>query len=62
MVSSSSSLGSHGEAVDADKSWERERSQLEDKVCLVVDEALTMNKGFVVLVLVALVEAVRMGI
>lgn len=60
MVSSSSSLGSHGEAVDADKSLGR--SQLEDKVCLVVDEALTVNKGFVVVLLVALVEAVRMGI
>lgn len=56
MVSSSSNLGSHGEAVDEDKSWER--AQLEDKVCLVVLEALTMKTG---LVLLPLVEGVRMG-
>lgn len=55
MASSSSNLGSHGEAVDAEKSC-GETSQLEDKVCL---EALTMDKGFVLLVLV---EAVGMGI
>lgn len=51
MVSSSSNLGSHGEAVDAEK-WCWETFQLEERVCL---EALTMNKG---LVFVVLVEAV----
>lgn len=38
VVSSSSNLGSHGEAVLADKSWET--SQLEDKVGLI--EELTI--------------------
>jgi len=54
VVSSSSILGSHGEAVDADKS-SGETSQLEDRVGL---EALTINKGLVFLVLV---EAVEVG-
>lgn len=54
VVSSSSILGSHAEEVVADKSC-GETSQLEDKVGL---EALTMNKGLVLLVLV---EAVEVG-
>lgn len=54
MVSRSSTLGSHGEAVDAEKSC-GETSQFEDKVGL---EALTINKGLVFLVLV---EAVEVG-
>lgn len=54
VVSSSSNLGSHAEEVVADKSC-GETSQLEDKVGL---EALTMNKGLVLLVLV---EAVEVG-
>jgi len=55
VVSSSSILGSHGEAVDAEKSC-GETSQLEDKVGLL--EALTINKGLVFLVLA---EAVEVG-
>jgi len=50
VVSSSSNLGSHGEAVLADKSWET--SQLEDKVDLI---ELTI-------VVLCLVKNLRVGI
>lgn len=56
VVSSSSNLGSHAEAVDEDKSWET--SQLEDKVGLI---ELTMKRGLFV-VFVCLVETLKVGI